>query len=153
MLQQGVPYSYNDRIFLIAYIVRIINICYHKYMEELNFEFYTRPNGHTEFQEYLDSLSEKARAKLLARIYIISIKGIRVGIEHDWVKPLEKNLYEIRSRISNNQQRGLYFHVDGNHYIITHGFTKKSNKTPSKEINHAKNLREEYLSLINRKDN
>lgn len=47
-------------------------------MEELNFEFYTRPNGHTEFQEYLylDSLSEKARANLLARIYIISIKGI-----------------------------------------------------------------------------
>lgn len=45
-------------------------------MEELNFEFYTRPNGHTKFQEYLDSLSEKARANLLARIYIISIKGI-----------------------------------------------------------------------------
>ena len=24
-------------------------------MEDLEFEFYTRPNGHTEFAEYLDS--------------------------------------------------------------------------------------------------
>lgn len=61
------------------------NICYHKSMEELNFEFYTRPNGHTEFQEYLDGLNTKARAKLLARIYMVATHGISVGIQHDWV--------------------------------------------------------------------
>lgn len=59
---------------------------------------------------------------------MISLNGIKVGIEHDWVKPLEKNLYEIRSRVSNNQYRGIYFHVDGKHYVITHGFTKKLGK-------------------------
>ncbi|WP_411162804.1 type II toxin-antitoxin system RelE/ParE family toxin [Lactobacillus johnsonii] len=115
-------------------------------MERLNFEFYTRPNGHTEFQEYLSELNEKERAKLLARIYMISLNGIKVGIEHDWVKPLEKNLYEIRSRVSNNQYRGIYFHVDGDHYVITHGFTKKTRKTPLKEIEHAKTLRTEYFA-------
>lgn len=48
-------------------------------MEELNFEFYTRPNGHTEFQEYLDSLNTKARAKLLAEFIwlqlMVSVSG------------------------------------------------------------------------------
>lgn len=119
-------------------------------MEELDFEFYTRPNGHTEFLEYLDSLDVKSRAKLLARINIISEKRISISIQHNWVKPLEKNLYEVRSRISNNQQRGLYFHVDGTHYVITHGFTKKTPKTPLREIKHAKALRAEYFT--NRKE-
>ncbi len=69
---------------------------------------------------------------------MIAYNGIKVGIEHDWVKPLEKNLYEIRSRVSNNQYRGIYFHVDGERYVITHGFTKKTRKTPLREIEHAK---------------
>ena len=119
-------------------------------MNKLEFEFYTRPNGHTEFQEYLNSLNLKTRAKLLARIAAVSQNGIEVGIEHDWVKQIDKNLYEIRSRVSNNQQRGLYFHVDGPRYIITHGFTKKRQKTPPREIKHAKELRKEYF--FNRKD-
>ena len=119
-------------------------------MEDLEFEFYTRPNGHTEFAEYLDSLDVKAKAKLLARINMVATYGLSAGIHHNWVKPLEKNLYEIRSRVSNNQQRGLYFHVDGVHYVITHGFTKKTLKTPPREINHAKKLRDEYFA--NRKE-
>ena len=86
----------------------------------------------------------------MARINIISEKRISISIQHNWVKPLEKNLYEVRSRISNNQQRGLYFHVDGTHYVITHGFTKKTPKTPLREIKHAKALRAEYFT--NRKE-
>lgn len=118
--------------------------------EKIKFEFYTRLNGHTEFQEYLDNLDKKARAKLLARINMVEIKGIAVGIEHEWVRPLAKNLYELRARTGNNQERGLYFHVEGNHYVITHGFTKKTKKTPSNEIRHAEKLRNEYF--VNRKD-
>ena len=81
---------------------------------------------------------------------MVATHGISVGIQHDWVKQLDSNLYEIRSRVSNNQQRGLYFHVEENHYVITHGFTKKTQKTPQREINHAKQLRAEYLE--NRKE-
>ena len=81
---------------------------------------------------------------------MVATHGISVGIQHDWVKQLDSNLYEIRSRVSNNQQRGLYFHVEENHYVITHGFTKKTQKTPQREINHAKKLRAEYLE--NRKE-
>ena len=119
-------------------------------MKELKFEFYTRPNGHNEFLEYLNCLDTKVRAKLLARISIVSQKGISISIQHNWVKPLEKNLYEIRSRSGNNQQRGLYFHVDGEHYVITHGFTKKTQKTSLREIKHTKELRNEYF--LNRKE-
>lgn len=130
---------------MIAYMDLLSYICYHIYMKEIEFEFYTRPNGHTEFLEYLESLNKKERAKLLAIIEMISTYGISIGIQHNWIKRIDKNLYEVRSRVGNNQQRGLYFHVEENRYIITHGFTKKTQKTPQREIDHAKELRLEYL--------
>lgn len=114
-------------------------------MKEIEFEFYTRLNGHTEFLEYLENLNKKERAKLLAIIRMISTHGVGISIQHNWIKRIDKNLYEVRSRVVNNQQRGLYFHVEKNRYIITHGFTKKTQKTPQHEIDHTKELRLEYL--------
>ena len=38
----------------------------------------------------------------------------------------------------------LYFHVKNNQYIITHGFTKKTQKTPIKEIERAKQIKYEF---------
>lgn len=114
--------------------------------KKIDFEFYKRPNGHIEFQEFLDKLNNKDRAKLLATINSVSKHGISAGIQQNWVKFIDKNLYEIRSKVGNNQQRGLYFHIDNKRYMITHGFTKKTKKTPQREINHAKKLRAEYYA-------
>ena len=54
-------------------------------------------------------------------------------------------MYEIRAKRGNNVQRVVYFHLVGNRYLITHGFTKKNMKTPENEIIHAKMIREKYL--------
>ena len=51
---------------------------------------------------------------------------------------------EIRHKCPNSIQRALYFHVINNRYIITHGFTKKTQKTPKREIIHAKQIRREF---------
>ncbi|MGC3051167.1 type II toxin-antitoxin system RelE/ParE family toxin, partial [Enterococcus faecalis] len=53
------------------------------------------------------------------------------------------NLYDLRSKVGSNIQRAFYFHVVDNRYIITLGFTKKTEKTPKQEIEHAKELRKE----------
>ena len=62
----------------------------------------------------------------------------------EWVKKLDNDIFEIRSKVSSNIQRALYFHVIGDRYIITHGFTKKTQKTPTSEIRHAKELKKEF---------
>lgn len=62
----------------------------------------------------------------------------------EWVKKIDNEIFEIRSKVSSNIQRALYFHVVGNRYIITHGFTKKTQKTPASEIKHAKELKKEF---------
>ena len=51
---------------------------------------------------------------------------------------------EIRLKCPNSIQRALYFHVINNRYIITHGFTKKTQKSPKREIIHAKQIRREF---------
>lgn len=94
-----------------------------------------------EFQSYLDSLSEKDSAKFLAVIRRIEVSGIQDSIRKERVKRLEKDLYEIRAQTNEHWLRGCYFQLRGNQYYITHGFSKKSNQTPKKEIQRAKMIR------------
>lgn len=113
-------------------------------MRKVSFESYQRPNGHDEFVEWLNQLPDKDQAKVLLVISETEEKGLLVARKMQWVKKIDSNLFELRSKVSTNIQRALYFHAEGNSYIITHGFTKKSNKTPNKEIKRAKLIRGEW---------
>lgn len=75
---------------------------------------------------------------------MIEKAGIHPAIQLEWVKKLDSEIYEIRSKISSNIQRALYFHIRNNQYIITHGFTKKTQKKPTKEIIKAKQIKQEF---------
>ena len=121
------------------------NICYHgDIMKHPKFEFYTRPNGRTEFIEFLQTLPTKDKQKLLATISMIQEQGLLIAQRMEWVKKLDSEIFEIRSKVSSNIQRALYFHVVDDRFIITHGFTKKTQKTPTAEIKHAKVLKKEF---------
>ena len=113
-------------------------------MKYPQFEFYTRPNGRTEFIEFLQSIPTKDKQKLLATISVIQEQGLLVAQRMEWVKKLDSDIFEIRSKVSSNIQRALYFHVVDDRFIITHGFTKKTQKTPKREIIHAKQIRREF---------
>ncbi|WP_420834779.1 type II toxin-antitoxin system RelE/ParE family toxin [Companilactobacillus nodensis] len=39
----------------------------------------------------------------------------------------------------------FYFRIVNSKYAIISGFTKKTQKTPVRELNHARKLRDEYL--------
>ena len=107
-------------------------------MEKPKFISYTRPNGHNEFEEFY-----KLNIKDLF-LQNIEEAGIQAAIQLEWIKKLDSEINEIRSKVSSNIQRALYFHVKNNQYIITHGFTKKTQKTPIKEIERAKQIKYEF---------
>lgn len=113
-------------------------------MKNPKFELYERSNGHNEFLEFLEKLPKKDQDKLLAVIHNVEVHGLLVARKMKWVKKLEDNLFELRSELGNNIQRALYFHWTGSRFIITHGFSKKSQKTPSKEILRALEIRKEF---------
>ncbi len=104
--------------------------------DKLYFKF-----GH-EFKSFLDNLPKKDRAKMVRTIQAISRLGLQIAIRQRYVKKLKTNLYEIRSIQGNNIQRGIYFHLEESNYFITHGFTKKTDKTPQREIDHVKSIRD-----------
>jgi phage-related protein len=70
--------------------------------------------------------------------------GLQVSQRQEWIKKIDDNLYELRSKAGSNIQRAFYFQKIGNEYLITHGFTKKIQQTPRREIKHAKEMREKY---------
>lgn len=117
-------------------------------MEKPKFLSFRRPNGHNEFKEFMESLPIKDFQKLHAVITSIEEFCLLTAIQQEWVKKLNSEIYEIRSKVSTNIQRVLYFHESNNKYIITHGFTKKTQKTPIREINHAITIKREYEKEI-----
>mgnify|MGYP001252258514 CR=1 FL=1 len=117
-------------------------------MEKPRFEFYTRPNGHNEFLEYYHHLPKKDRTKLFEVILNVQSDGLIIAEKMQWVKKLDDNLFELRSKFGSNIQRVLYFRVEETRFIVTHGFTKKTEQTPAKEIRHAKVIRKEFYSEV-----
>lgn len=110
------------------------------------FTWICREDETSEFQEFLDSLPAKDRGKLLSVITDTENFGIQIAIKMKWVSKIkgEKNLFELRSKCGSNIQRVLYFHEVDSNYVITHGFTKKKEKTPPNEIEHAIAMRKKY---------
>lgn len=109
------------------------------------FEIYEDDQGKSPFLEYLDGLSTRHQVAVYRRIEAIRTVGIKVSSENQWVKSLKgTNLFEIRIRVGSNQERVIYFHDSGHSYVITHGFTKKTQKTPVREIQRAKKIMDKY---------
>lgn len=102
-------------------------------------------NGKNETIDFLNSLTSDDRKKLISIINKIREYGIPIASRMKWTKKLDRNIFEIRSQFGSNIQRCLYFHDVNNTYIITHGFTKKTDKTPKREIRHANELMERYM--------
>ena len=111
----------------------------------LIFDRVKRPDGTSEFDDFLDSLPPKDRAKLLAIISKTEEHGLDVAKKMKWVKKLRDGINELRSKQGSDIQRVLYFQEVGTKYVITHGFTKKTDQIPEQEIEHAKNLMKGYL--------
>ncbi|MBL6982465.1 MAG: type II toxin-antitoxin system RelE/ParE family toxin [Anaerolineales bacterium] len=53
------------------------------------------------------------------------------------VRKMEKDLWEVRSKLDHRIAR-ILFSVDGNVMVLLHGFIKKSQKTPQKDLELAK---------------
>ena len=63
-------------------------------MKKMEFDYY----DWNEFKQFLDQLPDKDAAKLIATIQNIENNGLIIAERQLWVKKLENNLYEIRSK-------------------------------------------------------
>lgn len=57
---------------------------------------------------------------------------------------LEDGIFELRIVQGSDIIRVMYFIAVGDRVILTHGFVKKTQRTPRSEIDRAKSLREDW---------
>ena len=97
------------------------------------------------FTEFIATLEKNEVAKIFASIdKFIDLKNNSLPIGENLSKKLDDGIFEIRVSLPNKIVRNLYYYVSGQKIIITHGFVKKTQKTPSSEITKAKELRKKY---------
>jgi phage-related protein len=92
--------------------------------------------------EFLDSLKVKERAKLLASIEkLIELKNACLNPKDNLSKHLTDGIFEIRVSFENRIARALFFHQADRKIIFSHGFVKKTQKTPASEIQRTMTIR------------
>lgn len=102
------------------------------------FEYY----DWNEFSTFLKALPLKERTKFAGTIAKIEDQGLYVAARQRWTRKIDGQIHllEIRSKFSSNIVRAPFFKSSD----ITHGFKKKSQKMPKKELDKALKRRELY---------
>lgn len=113
-------------------------------MSEFRILFYGKPDGSEPAKEFLDSLDVKMRAKMVRTIQMLQQNGNE--LREPYSKALNDGIFELRAKVGSDISRVLYFFVVGKTIILTNGFIKKTQKTPTEELERAKSYRQEYLS-------
>ena len=111
--------------------------------KKFNVEFYETEKGEKPCLEFLNTLEVKLRAKAFRDMALLEEKGKEHRLPYS--RHLDDGIFELRTIQGSNIVRNLYFFFVGNKIIITHGFRKKTQKTPPEEIERAKKYRKDYL--------
>lgn len=90
---------------------------------------------HDDVKVFIKQLQKPARMKLLRSIELLEEYGAHLSMPH--VKKMMENLYELRVR--GKQEVRIFFTYCESNAFLLHGFVKKSQKTPQKEIQIALN--------------
>ncbi|WP_230578462.1 type II toxin-antitoxin system RelE/ParE family toxin [Selenomonas ruminantium] len=113
-----------------------------------NIEYFKTENNEKPIADFLLSLDTKMRIKVLRNIQHLKLNGYR--LREPLSAPLRDGIFELRTQTGGNITRVLYFFYVNNTIVLTHGFIKKTPKTPPKEIERAIEYRKLYLA---RKEN
>ncbi|MEM7548385.1 MAG: type II toxin-antitoxin system RelE/ParE family toxin [Bacteroidota bacterium] len=93
------------------------------------------------FWDFYNPQQKKVKDKI---DYVFQIVISVQRIPTKFFKHLEEGIYEIRVEVNSNIYRIFTFFDDNKLVILLHGFQKKTQKTPRKEIERAKKLRTDY---------
>ena len=102
------------------------------------------------FWDFYNPLPKKVKDKV---DYVLQIVITVEKISTKFFKHLEDGIYEIRIEVGSNIYRIFTFFDDNKLVILLHGFLKKTQKLPRKEIERAKKLRRDYYEDKESKNN
>lgn len=104
-------------------------------------EFYVDTRGQSPVSEFLAMLSRMERVEARNAFRLLQEFGTTLGMPHARSMAGHGKLWELRS----GPNRLLYFAHVGRRFVILHGFRKKSQKTPIREIATAERRMADFL--------
>ena len=105
-------------------------------------QVYESQSGDKPVEEFIKSLDEKAQLKISRTLDLLEEFGLEGALPH--VKKLAgTSLWELRI-LGSDSIRILYITIPGKVFLLLHGFKKKSQKMPPKEIITAQRRLSEY---------
>ena len=106
--------------------------------------FYDLSDGSFPAYDFIEEQSPKMSQKIYRTIDLLETIGPQLRMPYS--NHLDDGIFELRVEISSDTARVLYFFMMGKKAVLTHGFIKKTQKTPPSEIAKAKKYREDYIS-------
>ena len=99
-------------------------------------ERYERNDGESPVEDFLNALPTKVRARVWATLsYLAEVGNRAVGPVS---KPLGQGLFELRVSVGRHEVRILYAFRPGRRIVLLHGFLKKTQAIPARDLDTAR---------------
>ncbi|MCL2494641.1 MAG: type II toxin-antitoxin system RelE/ParE family toxin [Oscillospiraceae bacterium] len=95
-------------------------------------EYYKTANGNVPVKRFIDGLDDTMRTRAALDIERLQKWGNQLHPPHS--KYMRDGIFELRIQVASNISRVFYFFFDGKKIILTNGFIKKTQRTPTREI-------------------
>lgn len=110
---------------------------------EWSIVFYIEEDGESPVRDFLESLEAKTQARFLWSIEQLRVRNVQA--REPLVRHLEGKLWELREESRTNIFRLLYFFFSGRRIVFLHGFQKKTQKTPRRELETAQKRKQRFI--------
>lgn len=108
-------------------------------------EFYKTANGTSPVEEFLESLDDSQATKVLWVLRLV--RELNPIPSNYFTKMVNSDdIWEVRVQFGGNIFRLLGFFDGAKLIILTHGFQKKTQKTPKQHIELAESRKRDYLN-------
>ena len=95
-----------------------------------NVLYFQTKNGYQPVKEFIDSQDIKTQTRIVQSSNLLKVNG--PFLKPPFIKKLQGKLYELR--IQGQSSIRIFYTIKGNNYFLLHVFKKKSQKTPTKEL-------------------
>ncbi len=106
-------------------------------------EYYRDAVGKEPVAEFINSLPEGARARIFRLVKLLKDYGVLLN--EPYTKQVKGKIRELRIKDNRGAIRILYFTYTGRRFILLHGFIKKTDKTPIRDIEIAEKRMNDFL--------
>jgi phage-related protein len=106
-------------------------------------ELYKDSKGKEPVAEFLNSLFPNVRTKVVRSIDLLCNYGVL--LKEPYTKQIKGKLRELRIKDNQGAIRILYFTYTGRRFVLLHGFIKKTDKTPIRDIEIAEKRMNDFL--------